>query len=397
MEAPIDRLPVEIWQDILLLAIESDGSSVFAITCTVSTFIYALDPEMDLYDSYIKYMRRRATLRRVCRAWNQFLQSTNSWWIYVRGPNHPRTTLDLPSITDQVPIIKRLSMTITAHDCAQPGLNWAFDFLQRVKAPIVSCDLTLSLPPFAHLAHGPYDVLAAVGHKVALHSLQIACTNAQKCVSISFAQLSAHFKDLVSLSLYDVIMRSTEELTLPCLEHFYIHNYLDKPPLPTQGWNLPRLRHVYIAIIPTPSGSVVLRFLRRYASQLESLILVEYPGCSGLPHDFWESFTALQLLGAPYHVLADRHWSGWAITPPHAHPLRYIACSDCTHVDRTIDAIRSNWTYHEEVALLVEYNTTGEYYLVEGIKKEGWKTRMTKTNGILPLRRPMSLLTSPNL
>ena len=188
------------------------------------------------------------------------------------------------------------------------------------------------------------------------------------------------------LSTY-LITRSTEELTLPRLEHLSIHNHLDNPPLPTQGWNLPRLRHVYIAMIPTPPGSVVLKFLQRYASQLEILILIEYPGCSDLPHDFWESFTALQLLGVRYEALANRQWSGWAITPPRAHPLRYLACSVYQNFDRTIDSIRTNWTYHEEVALLVRSDTPGEYCLVEGIKKKGWRRRMTKTNGTLPMRR----------
>ena len=331
-------------------------------------------------------MRRRATLRQVCRAWNQFLLSTNSWWIHIRGPNDPRKTLDLPSITDQVPIIKRLSMTITAHECVQPGLNWAFDLLQRVKAPLMSCDLTLSLPP-SYLDHEPHDVLAAVGHKVALHSLRITCTRG-KYVSISFDQLSAHFKDLVSLFLFNLTIRSTEELTLPRLEYLYINTRPENLPLPTQGWNLPRLRHVDIGIIRSAFHSVVLTFLRRYASQLESLFLKEYPGCSGLPHDFWEVFTALQLLGTRSDALTDRRWSGWATPPPRTHPLRYIACGYCRDFDTTIDSIRSNWTYHEEVALVMEHGIPEEYYLVEGIKKEGWRTRMTKTNGILPLRSP---------
>ena len=378
MEAPTDRLPVEIWQDILLSAIEPDGSSVFATTCTVSTFIHSLQLKRDPGDSYTKYMRRRATLRQVCRAWNQFLLSTNSWWIYIRGPNHPRNTLDLPSIPDQVPIIKRLSMTITAHDSVQPGLNWAFDLLHRAQAPLMSCDLTLSLPP-PRLAQGPHDVLAAVGHKVALHSLRIS-SNIVQCASISFAQLSAHFKDLVSLSLHELSMCCPEELTLPRLELLDIYNYFGCH-LPTQGWNLPRLRHFYIGTISTCCA--VHRFLRRYASQLESILLKDYI-CSGLPHDFWDSFTALQLLGMSYNALTDRQWSGWATTPSRAHPFRYLLCCVYDGFDRKIDSIRSNWTYHEEVAFMMEKAIPGEYYLVEDIKKKGWKKRMTKINGLFP-------------
>jgi len=51
--------------------------------------------------------------------------------------------------------------------------------------------------------------------------------------------------------------------------------------------------------------------LRRYGSQLESVFLIQYPHLNGLPHDFWDSLTALQLLGLRYCVLNDRRRSGW--------------------------------------------------------------------------------------
>ena len=46
------------------------------------------------------------------------------------------------------------------------------------------------------------------------------------------------------------------------------------------------------------------------------------------------------------------------------------------------------WTYHEEVALVIENAKSGEYYLIEGMTKRGWRTRMTQTDGVLPIRRP---------
>ena len=66
--APIDRLPAEIWQDILLLAIGSNGYHPFATTCTTSTFLHFLEYENDSNHSYVEYLRRRAPLRRVCHA-----------------------------------------------------------------------------------------------------------------------------------------------------------------------------------------------------------------------------------------------------------------------------------------------------------------------------------------
>ena len=244
---------------------------------------------------------------------------------------------------------------------------------------MMSFDLTLSLR-FAHLSDEPHDVLAAVDHKVALHSLRIASLYSTECISVSFAQLSAHFKDLVSLSLFNVIMHSMEEFTLPRLEYLYLYSS-EGLTLATQGWNLPRLRHVYIGHIYSPFGS--LSFLWRYASQLESLILIEHGGYGGLPRDFWGSFPALQLLGVRYKALTDGIWDGWATTPPRTHPLRYLVCCEHENFDNKIDSIGSNWTYHEEVAFVAEKPTAGEYYLVEDIKKNGWKTR-TKMNGLFP-------------
>ena len=391
MEARTDRLPVEIWQDILLLAIESDGCSPFATTCTPSTFLHFLKRERNPDNAYINYSRCRATLRQVCRAWDQFLLSTNSWWIHVRShvrsPNHPQKTLDLPSITDQVPTVKRVSMSITAHGRVVPGLNWASDLLQRVRVPLLSYSLILSIPSHRHCHHNPCDFLAGVRPNLALRNLQIACLGMNTCGTISFSQISANFKDLVSLSLFNLVMRSRGKLALPCLELLYISNPR-YAPLPTQGWNLPRLRHVYIAVITSKTGfNVVLNFLRRYASQLESLFLIEYPFSSGLPHDFWDSFTALQLLGVRYHVLDNRSWSGWDITPPRSHPFRYLACRHCIDFEVTASLLRSMWTYHEDVALVIENANSGEYYLIEDIKEDGWRTRVTKTDGILPIRR----------
>jgi len=171
MEAPVDRIPVEIWQSILLLTIESDGSALFTTTRTPSTFIHFLKQEEYPGSSYTGYVRRRATLRQVCRAWNHFLLSTNSWWIHLRGPKRPRRSLDLPSITDQMPTIKRLSMVITAHECIQSGIDWAFDLLQRVQVPLISYNFTFSTPFDHDFSRGPIDILAAVGPKVALGSL----------------------------------------------------------------------------------------------------------------------------------------------------------------------------------------------------------------------------------
>jgi len=378
MEAPTNQLPVEIWQGILLLAIDSEGSARFTTTRTPSTFIHFMKQEKYPFISYREFVTCRATLRQVCRAWNQFLLVTDSWWIHVHGPKYPWQSLDLPSITDHVPTIKRLSMIITAPHCVRSGLDWAFDLLQRIRVPLISYNLIISVLSSPNFTRIPFDILATVGSKTNLRSLRIACNG---CGAISFPQLNANFKDLVSLSLVNLDMHSTEELTLPHLEHLHLSKHPEPLPLPTQGWDLPRLRHVHIEVISTITYfNTALDFLRRYGSQLEVLFLVQSPHRSGLPHDFWDSFTALQLLGLRYHVFADRYWSGWTIVPPRAHPFRYLACDECLGWDRKVDSLRSMWTYHEDVALVMED------YLIEDIKEEGWRTRIKKVDGILPMR-----------
>jgi len=178
-------------------------------------------------------------------------------------------------------------------------------------------------------SRGAIDVLAAIGPKVALHSLRVAFPIFNAFGAISFPQLNASFKDLVSLSLVEVVMHSTEVLILPRLKHLHLSQHSEAPPLPTQRWDLPRLQHVYSGIICTTTYfDTALDFLRRYGSQLESLFLIQYSPFNGLPYDLWDSFTALQLLGLYYRVLGDRGWSGWAIKPPRTHPVRYLACRE---------------------------------------------------------------------
>jgi len=137
MKAPTDRLPVEIWQDILLFAIEPDvGASVFAITCTASTFLHF--PKKG-NGSYHEYTRRRAMLRQGCRAWNEFLHSTKSWWVHVHNTDCPKQKFALPSIPDQVRTVKRLSMIIPCSDrqYVGPSVDWASDLLTMSNFPHV--------------------------------------------------------------------------------------------------------------------------------------------------------------------------------------------------------------------------------------------------------------------
>ena len=340
-------------------------------------------------NSYIRYMRRRATLRLVCHAWNQFLLSTNSWWIRLDASDPSQQTVNLSFIPDQSSTVKRLSMTITDRDCVQPSVSWASD-LQRVQVPPIIYDVTL---PSCHhstdacnLHYERREFLPEVSSTMAFRSLRVVCQARNRCHAISFSQLNSNFKNLVSLFLCNLIMLFTEELTLPHLELLHLARYWVTLPCPTQGWNLPRLRHVYLGgHISSVYVETLFNSLRRYASQIETLFLIGYRPWFDLPHDFWGSFTALQLLGLHCDVLNDRGWDGWTVTPPRTHPFRYLVGVGCGGVVAMGNSLRSMWTYHEEVGLVIK-SSYGEYYLIEGIKEEGWKERMTKSDGILPNR-----------
>ena len=373
IEAPIGRLPAEIWQDILLLAIGSNGYPTFATTCTASTFLQFLEQERHPHSSYLGYVRRWGTLRRVCRAWNEFLESTNTWWVHAEDPWAP---FGLPPVPDQVAIMKRLSLTIKTHESVGLALNWASDLFQRVQAPILSYHVNLQVPYDRNFVDEPYDLLALVTTKMALRSLGIACQSQRHCKPISVSQINANFKDLVSLSLSGVAVRSTKELTLPQLEFLYIES-----TLPTKGWDLPRLRHVCLAYLSStaPDFHMVVNSVRRYASHLESLFLERTSISNGFPADFWDAFPALRLFGLPYNTLGSRYWHGWDVRPPQSHPLRYLVCAMLHALAYTADELKGCWTYHGGVALVIQGNP-GVYYLIEDAKQMEWSG---ETDGIL--------------
>ena len=272
-------------------------------------------------------------------------------------------------------------MTIKTRECVGPALNWASDLFQRVQAPILSYNINIKVPHDPNFIDKPYDLLAPVTTKMALRSLRIACPGQNNYDPILLSQLNANFKNLVSLSLSGVTVRSTEEFTLPRLEFLYIES-----TLPTKGWDLPRLRHVYLAFVPSATAfHMLIDSVRRYAPQLESLFLGKHSPDNGFPADFWDSFPALQLFGLPYELLRHRSWGGWAVPPPDSHPLRYLVCGSSSALAVTASVLRQHWTYHDRVALVVEVTSTGVYYLIEDARQMQWAR---VTNGLLPIHYP---------
>ena len=128
-------------------------------------------------------------------------------------------------------------------------------------------------------------------------------------------------------------------------------------------------------------------FLRRYAAQLESLVLLEEESKDSaslldLPVDFWDAFSALRLLGIVVATLEWHDWPGWTVVPPITHPLRYVVCLSRWDVVPMIDGVYRKWTYHEGVKFVTVEKHTDRFYLVNNVRNEPWV--MERTCGILP-------------
>ena len=166
-------------------------------------------------------------------------------------------------------------------------------------------------------------------------------------------------------------------------------------------WDVPALRHVSLEHFRIPLTGMLDRFLGRWAHQIESLFCREFdPFHSSmlasplldLPSGFWAQFPVLRLLGLDEDALKRQEWSGWSVVPPPTHPCRYLV--SCFYPVRKLEVerevvsevedIRTRWTWHDGVRLVIGDTPTGQYYLVKNIRDGTSIANMEKTVGILP-------------
>ena len=401
----MERVPVEIWQQILLEAMEADDRLIFVTSCTSYTFLYFVGQQTQIHKQrkpYLDYLEQRRRLRLVCRTWNEFVLITSPRWLHLhdKGKGNPMyvpnsTTLcaggDHP--------IERLSMVITLVELAVPVLSRASHVLKRpaARSPLRAYALRFTAPS---QCYNPFDDLVGTAPEytnTTLQSLAIITALGSKIV-ISLPQISSTFTGLRSLVLIDPAVASSQTVTLPNLELLYVH-YVHRCPfltLPVHTWNTPSLRHAHLAHFSTAAQvtAVLDGFLRRYASQIESLVLLERSispaSFMNLPADFWEAFSALQLLGMKNYTLEKQDWAGWTVVPPTAHPLRYLVCWSSRPTKDTVNRVRSRWTYHQGVKLVVArlvgsiLYSNQTYHLVKDIRDGQWIAKMEESCGILP-------------
>ena len=287
--------------------------------------------------------------------------------------------------------VERLSTTIISEALVDPILTWTSHILKRPanQSPLRAYTLRLFKTPVRR--YNLFDVLVGTNPEytnTALQSLSIT-TAGDASVFVPFPQLSTTFSGLRSLFLDKVDAYQTHAITLPHLEVLYIDYAFGISPM--QTWDTPSLRHVYLGLVrffntAAQFTALLDGFLRKYASQLESLALKVVSKFMDLllPPDFWEAFSALRLFGMSAATLERQDWIGWSVVPPVTHPLGYLVCMSRSYSDFIIDRVRKSWTYHDRVRLVVGLNPAGTYHLVRDVRDEQWVAKMEGNCGILP-------------
>ena len=406
----MERVPVEIWQQILLMVMEIGAEPIFATSCTSYTFLYVLTQQTRAHRQqkpYRDYRERRRRLRQVCRAWNEYIINTSHRWLQLDDPGsldeQGRVVYELDSSTSTgsrgVGPVERLSTIIDSEELTTRILSWTSHILKRPAnhAPLRAYTFRLLKTPVR--GYNPFDDLVGTGTtpttaagytNTTLHALSIT-TPFGSTARISFPQISTTFTHLRALFLVNANPTTQQALALPRLELLSVHNTLPAfGTLPVDAWDMPALRHVHLGHVSNAAQVASVRdgFLRRYAPQLESLALLELSKAKAsfldLPPGFWDEFRALRLLGLKAATLEREDWSGWSVVPPTTHPLRYVVCWSPSTVESTVERVRQRWTYHQGVRLVAGHQTTDTYHLVRDIRDGQWIQKMEEINGILP-------------
>jgi len=406
----MERVPVEIWQQILVKVMESNDVPIFATSCTPYTFLCFVDLHIRDDRDRVPYgdnLEQRKRLRPVCRAWNEFVLSTSHRWLRLEDTSE-KHALDLETVIRAkggVGPVEKLSTKIYSRDLLMTLiLPWVSHILKRPasQSPLRTYILHLNTAPVQ--VYNPFDDLVGKTTtqnpdytNTTLRSLSIV-TSSTLSVLISLSQISRTFTGLHSLFLHEPKVLPQQTLSLAHLEVLYV--YFSDLELETlqesmETWDTPALRHVYLGRFSVPLTGVVDRFLGRYARQIESLVLSQHKthplSLLDLPSGFWAQFTALRLLGVDYWTLEREEWSGWSIVPPPTHPCRYLVCR-CqsrsvifpSQMQSLVNAIRPRWTWHDGVRLVAGNRQRRSYWVMKNIQDDPLDGDMEWNEGILP-------------
>jgi len=406
----MERLSVEVWQQIILKVMESNNWPIFTTSCTPYTFLSFIYLHIYIEEDrkpYHDYLTQRGCLRLVCRAWNECVLFTSHRWLLPEDEWSPMYKLDSTTTARAkggVGPVEKLYTGIYQNKHVTPILSWVSHILKRpesqspLRAYILRLDCTLG-PGYNPLddllvrtttAQDPECTTMATNTTLRL----LVINELNHSFFISLPQISRTFTGLRSLFLSSVTAAPQQTLTLPHLEVLYVE-YWRAPRKEIKRlirtWHTPALRHVYLTYLNTRLKDVINCFLGRYAHQIESLILKEsdsyWQPLLNLPSGFWAQFPALRLLGLGDETLGNPRWSGWSVVPPSTHPCRYLVDLGSVQADYELSEaayIRQIWTWNDGVRLVVGHAPEGRYYVVKHILGDSWIANTEWNVGILP-------------
>jgi len=415
----MERVSVEIWQQILLNVMETNDWPIFATSCTPYTFLafmYLHVFYQRKQKPYQDYLTQRRRLRLVCRAWNEFVLFTSHRWLPLEEDSSPMYKLDPTTSYAKGGIgpVEKLTTIINSNEVVTtPILSWVSHILKRPASQTPLRTYILFIRGVLRPGYNPFDDLIGT-----TTTQDPGCSNTNSDTNTTLRALSivmlSHSRNFISLSqicrtftglrmLFLIAVNTTPQqtLTLAHLEVLYVR-FPSEALLESMGtWDVPALRHVSLEHFSMSLTGMLDRFLGRWAHQIESLWLDELDPAHysllvsplhDLPSGFWAQFAMLRLLGLDCKTLECKKWSGWSVMPPPTHPCQYLVCPIFPvegskvehHVGRQVEDIRARWTWHDGVRLVVGHVPKGQYFVVKNIQDGTSFANMEKTVGILP-------------
>ena len=81
----MEHVPIELWQQILLKAMEMDEEALtFVTSCTPYTFLHFVKQQIQIHrhqKPHLNYLEQCRCLQLVCHAWNEFILFTSYHWL----------------------------------------------------------------------------------------------------------------------------------------------------------------------------------------------------------------------------------------------------------------------------------------------------------------------------
>ena len=314
-DRPENRVPVEIWEQILLEFISVESTLVFATSCSPSNYLAFKRSCGDgkgngFRYEYVKFCQSRRTLRAVCRTWKAFFDRLdhNDRWV---DSSSFRKHFDVSRCNEATRLDFRENcgsrLTLLLSDWKLMGANGQKN-THLTRMEILNTDPEYFYRLFRNLCH-----VACV-----LRNLRsLALTIADEKYTI-MEKLSQHFPELTHLTL---CLHSREHRARSDDPEFEVRGssmpeklevlflFPGKRAFQLSHWNLPSLRHFHINPINYFAADTCA-FLVRHTKTIETLDL-DIPE-NGTRHyepiqsvfnlDFWERFTNLRLLRCGWKV-----------------------------------------------------------------------------------------------